>query len=104
MLGLVRMDAGLAGALSQIVGELLRLYGARRALIVSREGPSPRIAVGSLAVKNGIPAIDWLDPGPSGAETYLGESIASAWYANSQRHAMAFTDSTRNSAGGLGRG
>ena len=49
MLGLVRMDAGLAGALSQIVGELLRLYGARRALIVSREGSSSRIAVGSRA-------------------------------------------------------
>src|SRR5438046_2503478 len=104
MLGLVRMDAGLAGALSQIVGELLRLYGARRALIVSREGPSPRIAVGSLAVKNGIPAIDWLDPGPSGAETYLSESIASAWYANSHRDAMEFTVLAMNSAGEIVRG
>jgi hypothetical protein len=37
MLGLVRMDAGLAGTLSHIVGELLKLYGARRALIASRE-------------------------------------------------------------------
>ena len=103
MLGLVRMDAGLAGALSQIVGELLRLYGARRALIVSREGSSSRIAVGSLAVKNGIPAIDWLDPGPSGAETYLGESVASAWYANSHRDAMEFTVLAMNSAGELVR-
>ncbi len=104
MLGLVRMDAGLAGSLSQIVGELLRLYGARRALIVSREGPSPRIAVGSLAIKNGIPAIDWLDPGPSGAETYLGESSASAWYANSHQDAMEFTVLAMNSAGELVRG
>jgi signal transduction histidine kinase len=104
MLGLVRMDAGLAGALSQIVGELLRLYGARRALIVSREGPSPRIVVGSLAVKNGIPAIDWFDPGPSGAETYLGESSASAWYANSHQDAMEFTVLAMNSAGELVRG
>ena len=104
MLGLVRMDAGLAGALSRIVGELLRLYGARRALIVSREGSSPRIAVGSLAVKNGIPEIAWLDPGPSGADTYLGESIASTWYASSHRDAMEFTVLGTSSGGELVRG
>jgi len=37
LLGMVRMDAGLSGNLSQIVGELLKLYGAAQALIVSRD-------------------------------------------------------------------
>jgi len=60
--------------------------------------------VGSLAVKNGTPEIAWLDPGPSGAETYLGESIASAWYASSHRDAMQFTVMGTNSAGELVRG
>ena len=90
MLGMVRMDSGMAAALSQIVGELMNLYGARRALIVSREGSNPRISVGSLEVERGIQEVDWLDPGPSGADTYLGESVASAWYATSHRSAMEF--------------
>jgi len=91
MLGMVRMDSGMAAALSQIVGELMNLYGARRALIVSREGSNPRISVGSLEVERGIQEVDWLDPGPSGADTYLGESVASAWYATSHRSAMEFS-------------
>jgi len=90
MLGMVRMDSGMAAALSQIVGELMNLYGARRALIVSREGSNPRISVGSLEVERGIQEVDWLDPGPSGADTYLGDSVASAWYATSHRSAMEF--------------
>jgi signal transduction histidine kinase len=104
MLGLVRMDAGLAGALSQIIGELLKLYGARRALIVSREGSNPRISVGSLTVKNGIPEIYWLDPGPSGSETYLEDNSASAWYATSQWGTADFSTVGLNSAGELVRG
>jgi signal transduction histidine kinase len=103
MLGLVRMDAGLGGALSQIIGELLKLYDARRALIVSREASTPRVSVGSLELKNGIPVIDWLDPGVSGAATYLGESAASAWYASSHRNAMEFSVLGVNAAGGIVR-
>ena len=101
MLGLVRMDTGLAAALSQIVGELLNLYGARRALIVAREGSTPRISVGSLELKQGISEIQWLDPGPSGTETYLGESSASAWYATSHRSTMGFNVLGINAAGQL---
>jgi len=104
MLGLVRMDAGLAGALSQIVGEVLNLYGARRALIVSREGSNPRVSVGSLEVKSGIQEVDWLDPGPSGTDTYLGESVASAWYATSHRSAMEFSILGVDSLGDVVRG
>ena len=84
MLGLVRLDAGLGGALAQIIGELLTLYGAKRALIVSRESSNPRISVGSLETKSGVAEIEWLDPGLSGLDTYLTESPAAAWYATSQ--------------------
>jgi signal transduction histidine kinase len=83
LLGLVRLEAGLGGALAHIVGELLDLYGARRALIISRESTNPRISVGSLEVTNGVSEIQWLDPGPAGSETYLAESPAAAWYAGS---------------------
>jgi signal transduction histidine kinase len=99
MLGMVRMDSGMAAALSQIVGELMNLYGARRALIVSREGSNPRISVGSLEVERGIQEVDWLDPGASGADTYLGESVASAWYSTSHRSAMEFSILGVNSSG-----
>jgi len=84
LLGLVRLEAGLGGALAHIVGELLGLYGARRALIISRESTNPRISVGSLEVTNGVSEIQWLDPGPAGSETYLAESPAAAWYAGSR--------------------
>jgi signal transduction histidine kinase len=104
MLGMVRMDSGMAAALSQIVGELMNLYGARRALIVSREGSNPRISVGSLEVERGIQEVDWLDPGPSGADTYLGESVASAWYATSHRSAMEFSILGVDSSGEVVRG
>jgi len=83
LLGLVRLEGGLGGTLVHIVGELLHLYGARRALIVSRESGNPRISVGSLNTSNSISEIQWLDPGPSGSETYLAESRAAAWYAGS---------------------
>jgi signal transduction histidine kinase len=83
LLGLVRLDAGLGGALAQIVGALLNLYGAKRVLIVSRESSSPRISVGSLDVASEVAEIQWLDPGPSGSDTYLTESPAAAWYASS---------------------
>src|SRR5215468_7709769 len=66
MLGLVRIDAGLGGALAQIVGELLNLYGAKRALIASRESSSPRISVGSLELAMALPGMDGSAPGPPG--------------------------------------
>lgn len=85
MLGFVRMDLGLAGTLSQILSELLKLYGAKRALVASREGGSSRVAVGVVEAERGIPELQWLDPGASGAETYLAESPATSLYVNRRR-------------------
>jgi signal transduction histidine kinase len=83
LLGLVRMDAGLGGALSEIVAQLLRMYGSRKALVASRESGNPRVSVGILELKNGMTQLQWMDSGLSGSETYLGESAAGTCYAKS---------------------
>ena len=81
MLRLVRIDIGLAGSLSQIVRELLRLYGAKRALIVTRESRSHRFYVGELELDGASPELRWTDAGVLASETYLRESVATSWYA-----------------------
>src|SRR5437016_13074945 len=40
VLGKARVEAGLSGTLQEIVGELISMYGARAALIASREANS----------------------------------------------------------------
>ena len=83
MLGMVSMEAGLAGTLSDIVGEMLRLYRASRALIASREGGTARMSVGVVQLKKDLPVLNWLEPGSAGAETYLGNTAAASCYAQS---------------------
>jgi signal transduction histidine kinase len=84
MLGLVRMDAGLSGAISQIVSELLRLYGAKRALLAAHEGVGHRVVLGVLELNSTFPELQWMDSGHSASEGYLWESSATAWYARKQ--------------------
>jgi signal transduction histidine kinase len=83
MLGLVRMDAGLASALPEILGELLRMFGSRRALIASRESRNARISVGILELERGLAELQWMDPGPSGSGAYFSDTPAAAYYARS---------------------
>lgn len=80
MLGLVRMDLGLGGTLSQILREFLRLYGAKRVLIAARESGGHRVVLGKLELSSVVPELEWMDPGPSVADTYLRESSAATWY------------------------
>ncbi len=81
LLGLARMDAGLGGALSEILTQLLHMYDCPKALVASRESGNPRIAVGALELRNGVPQLQWTDSGPPGWEIYLGESPAATCYA-----------------------
>ena len=81
MLRLVRIDVGLAGSLSHIVRELLRLYGAKRALIVTRESRSHRFYIGELELDGAFPELRWADAGALASETYLRETAAASWYA-----------------------
>jgi signal transduction histidine kinase len=99
MLGLVRMDLGLTGTLSQIVSEVLDLYGAKRALIAARESGSSRVSIGVLQKENGIPELRWLDPGTSSSEMYLAESPATSWFASNHRTGNGFRITGMNSAG-----
>ena len=55
LLGLVRMDAGLGGTLSEIVERLMRMYSSPKALVASRDSENPRVSVGTLELKNGMP-------------------------------------------------
>lgn len=82
MLGLVRIDSGMGGTVSQIVAELLRLYGAKQAIIATRESGSHRVVIGVLDLDSPVPELDWRDPGPTSAESYLNESRARTWYAS----------------------
>ena len=81
LLGMVRMDSGLAATLSEVVSELLNLYHAKRALIASRDGRNQRVSVGLVELRKGVAELEWLEAGSSAAETYLVESETSSCYA-----------------------
>jgi len=81
LLAMIRMDTGLTGNLSQIVGELLKLYGATKALIVSRERGSQKVWVGALEAQEEVPELEWTEAGAEGAEVYLADSSWSSCYA-----------------------
>lgn len=82
MLRMVRLDEGLAGTISRILGQLLKLYGASLALISSREGTTQKVWVGTIEGQ-GMGELQWREAGSAGLETYLGESPASSWYVTS---------------------
>jgi len=81
MLRLVRMDVGLGGSLSNIVVELLKLYGAKTALLASRESGSQRVLIGEVNLNSIMPELRWADAGPQASEIYLRESAAASWSA-----------------------
>jgi len=82
LLGMVRLDEGLAGTLSQILGELLKLYGASRALVASRESGSQKVWVGVLESWQGVAELKWTDSGQGGFNVYLQETAFSSCYAS----------------------
>ena len=82
ILGKVRVEAGLSGTLQEIVGELLVMYGAERALIASQEATGHRVYVGEMLLRNGEASFfRWLDPSASDRETYLFDYPAETSYA-----------------------
>jgi len=79
VLGRVRVDEGLSGTLREILGELLSVYGARRALVASQETNSYRVFVGEVHASDGRPSqLRWLESSATDRETYLFESNANA--------------------------
>jgi signal transduction histidine kinase len=89
MLRLVRIDTGLAGSLSHILTELVRLYGAKRVLIVTRESGSHRVHIGELESNNALPEIRWSDASPPASEAYLRDSRAETWYTSHEKDELS---------------
>jgi signal transduction histidine kinase len=94
ILGKVRVEAGLSGTLQEIVGELLVMYGAGRALIASQEATGHRVYVGEMLLRNGQPSFfRWLDPLPSDRDIYLFDYAAETSYAwrNGHKAGQSYT-------------
>ena len=85
LLSRVRMDAGLAGTLAEIAGEVLKIYGARRVMIAAAESASARLSVGVVELRKGIAQLEWIDPGPLGQDSYLPVLPVVTWYATRAR-------------------
>jgi signal transduction histidine kinase len=81
ILGKARVDAGLTGTLQGIVAELLRMYGARKAVLASQEAYNQRVFVGEMQSQNNTTStFRWLDTLSSDRETYLYDSPAETCY------------------------
>jgi signal transduction histidine kinase len=92
VLGKARVEAGLSGTLQEIVGEFISMYGARQALIASREANSHRVFVGEMRLNSkASSAFRWLDPLPSDRETYLYGFPAETYYASASSRRGAGT-------------
>ncbi len=83
MLGLIRMDGGLADTLAEIVGELLAIYRSPRAFFASRESGNPRISTGMVELKEGSAELNWIDTASSAQEVYLDGGVVSSYYVRS---------------------
>ncbi len=102
MLGMIRMDTGLALNLSLIIGEMMRLYRSPRALIASRESGSSKISLATVELRREMPHLEWVDAGAGGADTYLFSSTVAAWYARrDQRRDGEYTGLGLNGDGAL---
>jgi signal transduction histidine kinase len=81
ILGKARVDAGLTGTLQGIVAELLRMYGARKAVLASQEAYNQRVFVGEMLSQNNTTStFRWLDTLSSDRETYLYDAPAETCY------------------------
>jgi len=95
VLGRARVEAGLTGTLQDILGELLQMYSAPRALIASQETNKYRVFVGDLkTVDGGLEQLRWLESLPTDRETYLYESEADASLVmrNGENHQLVSLD------------
>jgi signal transduction histidine kinase len=82
IVGKARVEAGLAGTLQEIAGELLSTYGANLALIASQEVNSQHVFVGEVRDLGQDPSVfRWLDSSNSDRETYMYDCPAATYYA-----------------------
>jgi signal transduction histidine kinase len=92
VLGRARVEAGLAGTLQEILGELLTMYGATHALLASQEANSHHVFVGEVRSLNGTPTVlNWLEPSANDRDMYLFESSAVTCYARRSKGSFSYT-------------
>lgn len=83
VLSSTRVEAGLTVTMEQILGELLSIYGARRAISASQEANSYRVFLGELNRNTeGTEALRWREASAESHGAYLFESPANAIYAS----------------------
>jgi signal transduction histidine kinase len=80
MLGKVRVEQGMAGTLQAILQELLQVYGARRALLISQEAHSYRVFIGEAIMSSDTTSFRWLEAGAEDRSRFLFETPAEVWY------------------------
>ena len=80
----VRVEAGLTGTIEQIFLELMSMYGASRALIVSQEIHTQRVFAGELKQHEGSARSElrWLESGLRDATSYLDNFPGEVCYAS----------------------
>jgi signal transduction histidine kinase len=91
VLGGARVEAGLAGTLQEILGELLTMYGASYALLASQEINSHHVFVGEVRSLNGTPTVlNWLESSASDRNTYLFDSPANTCFAHRNKNGISY--------------
>lgn len=94
MLSKVRVEQGMAGTLQLILQELLQVYGARRALLISQEAHSYRVFLGEAVMSSETAGFRWLEASAEGRSRYLFETPAEVWYVSRRgsRHSILALD------------
>src|SRR6202521_999522 len=83
VLSSTRVEVGLTGTMQQILGEVMRIYGASRGLSASQEANSYRVFLAEVRRgAEGSEELRWREALPESEKVYLFESPADAIYAS----------------------
>lgn len=99
IIGGARVEAGLSGTIEWILGQMLSLYGARRALIASQEAYSYRVFLGEVrAAAEGPSHVKWLESTAADQGTYLYPSDADVAYVTQSNSSLKWLALDQNGA------
>ena len=89
VLSSTRVEAGLTGTMQQVLGEVMNIYGASRALSASQERHSYRVFLAEIQ-REGGETLRWREASPESEKAYLFESPADAIYASRNDNDQGF--------------
>ena len=99
VLSSTRVEAGLTGTMQQVLGEVMNIYGASRALSASQERHSYRVFLAEIQ-REGGETLRWREASPESEKAYLFESPADAIYASRNDNDQGFDTVLLNRDGG----